>query len=110
MSKLPKAPPPGDKPVPTAPPPPPGWRHWLWPGALLVMVVLYLFLPGIHLTQPVSLKYSQFISDANAHKVKDVTFQSSSNGSNTTVTGTLTDGKSFTTVIPGQPRRRRAPS
>jgi cell division protease FtsH len=67
------------------------------------MVLLYLFLPGIHLTQPVSLKYSQFISDASAHKVKDVTFASGSNGSNTTVTGTLTDGKDFTTVIPGQP-------
>ena len=103
MSKLPTAPPPGDKPVPTAPPPPPAWRHWLWPGALLVMVLLYLFLPGIHLTQPVSLKYSQFISDASAHKVKDVTFASGNNGSNTTVTGTLTDGKDFTTVIPGQP-------
>src|ERR1035438_134647 len=103
MSKLPKAPPPGDKPVPTAPPPPPAWRHWLWPGALPVVVVLSLFLPGLHLPQPVSLTYSQFISDANAHKVKDVTFQSSSNGSNTTVTGTLTSGKSFTTVIPGQP-------
>src|ERR1035441_5112184 len=103
MSKLPTAPPPGDKPVPTAPPPPPAWRHWLWPGALLVMVLLYLFLPGIHLTQPVSLKYSQFISDASAHKVKDVTFASGNNGSNTTVTGTLTDGKDSTTVIPGQP-------
>jgi cell division protease FtsH len=103
MSKQPTSPPPGDKPVPTAPPPPPAWRHWLWPAALLAMVVLYLFLPAIHGTQTVSLTYSQFISDANAHKVKDVTFQSSSNGSNTTVTGTLTSGKSFTTVIPGQP-------
>src|ERR1035438_5039347 len=103
MSKQPIPPPPGDKPVPSAPPPPPAWRHWLWPAALLVMVVLYLFLPGIHLTQPVSLHYSQFISDANAHKVKDVTFGSGTNGSNTTVTGTLTSGKDFTTVIPGPP-------
>ena len=103
MSKQPTAPPPGDRPVPTAPPPPPGWRHWLWPAAILAMVVLYLFLPAIHTTRPVSLTYSQFISDANAHQVKDVTFGSSANGSNTTVTGTLTSGKSFTTVIPGQP-------
>ena len=103
MSKQPTAPPPGDKPVPTAPPPPPAWRHWLWPAALLVMVVLYLFLPAIHGTQTVSLTYSQFISDANAHKVKDVTFGSAANGTNTTVTGTLTSGKQFTTVIPGQP-------
>jgi cell division protease FtsH len=103
MSKQPTAPPRGDKPVPTAPPPPPAWRHWLWPAALLVTVVLYLFLPGIHVVQPVSLTYSQFISDAGAHKIKDVTFGSSSAGSNTTVTGTLADGKQFTTVIPGQP-------
>jgi cell division protease FtsH len=103
MSKQPTAPPPGDKPVPTAPPPPPGWRHWLWPGILLAMVVLYLFLPGFHATQQVSLTYSQFIADANAHKVKDVTFGSSTNGTNTVVTGTLTSGKQFTTVIPGQP-------
>jgi cell division protease FtsH len=103
MSKLPKAPPPGDKPVPTAPPRPPGWRHWLWPGALLVMVLLYLFLPGIHITQPVSLTYSQFIADASSHKIKDVTFGNGVSGANTTVTGTLTSGKQFTTVIPGQP-------
>jgi cell division protease FtsH len=103
MSKQTLPPPRGDKPVRTAPPPPPAWRHWLWPGALLVMVALYLFLPGIHLSQPVSLTYSQFIASAGGHKVKDVTFQSSNNGSNTTVTGTLTSGKDFTTVIPGQP-------
>jgi cell division protease FtsH len=104
MSKQPTAPPPGDRPVPTAPPPPPGWRHWLWPAALLVMVVLYLFLPAFHAASQVSrLNYSQFITDANAHKVKDVTFGSSTNGTNTTVTGTLTSGKDFTTEIPGQP-------
>jgi cell division protease FtsH len=67
------------------------------------MVGLYLFLPGIHVTQPAALKYSQFISDASGHKIKDVTFANSTTGSNTTVTGTLTDGKSYTTVIPGQP-------
>jgi cell division protease FtsH len=103
MSKQPTAPPPGDRPVPTAPPPPPGWRHWLWPAALLVMVVLYLVLPGIHASKQVSLTYSQFISDVSGHQVKDVTFASSTNGTNTTVTGTLTSGKQFTTVIPGQP-------
>ena len=103
MSKQPTAPPPGDRPVPTAPPPPPGWRMWLWPAALLAMVVLFLVLPAFHTSRPVSLTYSQFISDANAHQIKDVTFGSSANGSNTTVTGTLTSGKTFTTVIPGQP-------
>src|ERR1700733_2317879 len=36
-------------------------------------------------------------------QIKTVTFANSSSGSNTTVSGTLTNGKSFTTVIPGSP-------
>jgi cell division protease FtsH len=101
MSKQPSPPPPGDKPVPTAPPPPPGWRHWLWPVALGLTLLLYFFLPAIHASSPVTLSYSQFITDANAHQIKTVTFGSGSNGSNTVATGELTNGKSYTTVIPG---------
>ena len=103
MSKQPNPPPPGDKPVRTAPPSPPGWRHALWPLGLLAVVLLYLFLPGIHVNTPVSLSYSRFIADANAHKIKTVTFGNGASGSNTTATGDLTSGKSYTTVIPGQP-------
>ena len=57
MSKQPNPPPPGDKPVNSAPPPPPAWRHWLWPIALLAVVVLYIFLPGINVKTQVSLQY-----------------------------------------------------
>jgi cell division protease FtsH len=103
MSKQPKSPPPGDKSHPTAPPPPPAWRHWLWPIALLATVLLYIFLPGISVKTPVSLNYSQFIADAGAHKIKTVDFANGASGSNTPVTGTLTSGQSYTTVIPGQP-------
>ena len=103
MSKQPNPGPPGDKPVRTAPPSPPGWRHALWPVGLLAAVLLYLFLPGINVNTPVSLSYSQFISDANAHKIKTVTFGNGASGSNTTATGDLTSGKSYATVIPGQP-------
>jgi cell division protease FtsH len=103
MSKQPKPPPPGDKPASTAPPPPPGWRHWLWPIALLATVLLYVFLPGISVKTPVSLDYSQFIADAGAHKIKTVDFANGASGSNTPVSGTLTNGQSYTTVIPGQP-------
>ncbi|HEX6857373.1 MAG TPA: ATP-dependent zinc metalloprotease FtsH [Streptosporangiaceae bacterium] len=103
MTKRPAAPPPGDKPVPSAPPPPPAWRHWLWPGALFVALLLYLFLPAVHSAQQVTLSYSEFITQASDHKVKDITFASSSNGANTTATGTLTNGKQYTTVIPGAP-------
>ncbi|HEX4659714.1 MAG TPA: ATP-dependent zinc metalloprotease FtsH [Streptosporangiaceae bacterium] len=101
MSKQPNPPPPGDKPVRTAPPPPPGWRHGLWPIALIAALALFWLVPGINIKTPVSLTYSQFTADASAHKIKTVVFGNGANGSNTTVTGTLTNGKSFTTVIPG---------
>src|SRR5215469_18394510 len=101
MSKQPSSPPPGDRPAGQAPPPPPGWRHWLWPVALFASLLLFIFLPGINVRQPVSLNYSQFIADASAHKVKTVNFGNGSSGSNTVATGTLTNGTSYTTVIPG---------
>src|SRR5689334_14447490 len=103
MSKQPNPPPPGDKPVRTAPPAPPGWLRWLWPAAIFATLLLFLFLPGINFRTPVSLSYSQFIADASAHKIKTVTFGNGASGSNTTATGELTSGKSYTTVIPGQP-------
>ena len=103
MSKRPVPPPPGDKPVPAAPPPPPAWRHWLWPAAILATFLLYVILPGLHAGKQVTLSYSQFISDATAHKIKDVTFASAGAGANTPATGTLTDGQAYTTVIPGNP-------
>ncbi len=103
MSKQPKSPPPGDKPGGSAPPPPPAWRFWLWALALLGVLLLYIFLPGIRINTPVNLSYSQFISRASQHQIKTVTFGNGSSGSNTTATGQLSNGKSYTTVIPGQP-------
>jgi cell division protease FtsH len=101
MSKQQKAPPPGDKPVGSAPPPPPAWRHWLWPIGLLAVVLLYIFLPGINVRTPVNLSYTQFTADVHAHKVKTVDFANGASGSNTPVSGQLTNGTSYTTVIPG---------
>jgi cell division protease FtsH len=101
MTKKPVPPPPGDRPVRTAPPPPPGWRYWLWPAALIVTVLLYLVLPAVHGQSPVNLNYSQFSSQVTAHKVKTVNFASGASGSNTTASGTLTNGKTYETVIPG---------
>jgi len=68
-----------------------------------VTVLLYVILPGLHTGKQVTLSYSQFISDASAHKIKDVTFASAAAGSNTPATGTLTSGQAYTTVIPGNP-------
>jgi cell division protease FtsH len=96
VSKQVTPPPPGDKPAPSAPPSPSGWRHWLWPIALLAFLALYLVLPTLHTTQ-VSLSYTQFLSDVSAHKVKTITL--SSNGP---ASGTLADKSTFETVIPSQ--------
>jgi cell division protease FtsH len=101
MSKQPTSPPPGDRPAPTAPPPPPAWRHWLWPVAIGLVLVAWLFLPAIHTRGQVTLTYSQFLSDVNAHKVKTVTIGSSST-TNAPANGTLTNGNDYTTVIPVQ--------
>jgi cell division protease FtsH len=103
MSKQPFPPPPGDKPVRTAPPPPPKWRHWLWPVTIAAMLLLYIFLPALHVGSTAQLSYSQFIADVSAHKIKTVTFDSGSNGSNTVAFGDQANGKAYTTVIPGQP-------
>ena len=100
MSKTPLAPPPGDKPVRTAPPPPPAWRHWLWVLALFV-ALLYILPSFVHTTSPTQLTYTQFTSDVNAHKIKTVTLPSAStSGANITATGTLTNRHQFSTVIP----------
>ncbi len=64
------------------------------------MLALYFFLPGRSSTTTVSLSYSQFITDATSHQVKTVVFDSPASGSNATVTGTLRNGKNFTTVGP----------
>ena len=99
MSKQSQSPPRGDKPTPTAPPPPPAWRHWLWPLGLLAAVVLFLFLPRVSGVPTVNLTYSQFLSDVNAHKVKTFTLDNST-GSTAPGTGTLKNGKDYTTVVP----------
>ncbi len=97
MSKQATPPPPGDKPKASAPPPPPAWRNWLWLIMIVVIFALFYLLP--HGTPSTSLTYSQFLSDVSAHQVKTVQLASTPGG---TSTGTLTDGKTFTVVIPPQ--------
>ena len=97
MSKQATPPPPGDKPKPSAPPPPPTWRNWLWPIMIFAIFALWLFLPTR--TTSTSLSYSQFLSDVSAHQVKTIEIASTQGG---TSSGTLTDGKNYTVVIPPQ--------
>ena len=97
MSKQAKPPPPGDKPAPSAPPPPPTWRNWLWPIMLIVIFALFFLLPTR--SPSTSLTYTQFLHDVSAHQVKTVQLASTSGG---TSSGTLTNGKNFTVVVPPQ--------
>ena len=97
MSKQAKPPPPGDKAKPSAPPPPPTWRNWLWPIMIFVIFALWIFLPTR--TPSTSLTYSQFLADASAHKVKTIDIATTTGG---TSSGTLSNGKSYTVVIPPQ--------
>ena len=97
MSKQAKPPPPGDKAAPSAPPPPPTWRNWLWPIMLVVIFALFFLLPTR--SPSTSLTYSQFLHDVSAHQVKTVQLASTPGG---TSSGTLTNGKDFTVVVPPQ--------
>ena len=97
MSKQATPPPPGEKAKPSAPPPPPAWRNWLWPVMIFAILALFYLLPTR--SPSTSITYSKFLSDVSAHQVKTVQLASTSGG---TSTGTLTDGKSFTVVIPPQ--------
>src|SRR5580692_767678 len=97
MTKQASTPPTNDKGTPTAAPPPPAWRHYLWLVAFVAFILLYLVVPATQGQKPVTLNYSQFLSDVSAHKVKTVTINT--NGS---ATGNLTNGSSYTTAIPPQ--------
>ncbi len=98
MSKQANPPPPGDKPVPTAPPRPPRWRGFVWLIALIAAFFLWLVLPTVHSTPTTSLTYSQFLTDVSQHKVKTIDIAPAGG----TSTGGLTSGTNYTVVIPPQ--------
>ncbi len=99
MSKQASTPPPGDKPTPKKPPPPPPrWRHSLLPIALIVAFLLWIFLTPLHSASATTLTYSQFLTSVSAHKVKTVDIPQGTGSA----TGTLTNGTSYTVVIPSQ--------
>src|ERR1700722_20383423 len=97
MTKQASTPPTRDTGIPTAPPSPPAWRHYLWLMALVIFIVLFFILPTTRGQQAVTLNYSQFLHDVAGHKVKTVSITTSGSAS-----GTLKGGKSYTTAIPPQ--------
>jgi cell division protease FtsH len=64
---------------------------------LIVIFALFFLLPTR--SPSTSLTYSQFLHDVSAHQVKTVQLASTPGG---TSSGTLTNGKSFTVVVPPQ--------
>jgi cell division protease FtsH len=64
---------------------------------IFVIFALFFLLPTR--SPSTSLTYSQFLSDVSAHQVKTVQLAGTTGG---TSTGTLTNGKSYTVVIPPQ--------
>ncbi len=97
MTKQASSPPTSDKGTPTAPPPPPAWRHYLWLIAAVVFFALFIVLPTTTSHNQVTLNYSQFLHEVSGHEVKDVTIATTGAAS-----GTLKDGKGYTTAIPPQ--------
>jgi len=97
MTRQASYPPTSDKATPTAPPPPPAWRHYLWLIAFALFVALYFLLPTTSGPKQVTLNYSQFLTDVSGHKVKTVTIETSG-----IATGMLKNGNGYTTAIPPQ--------
>ncbi len=70
----------------------------LWVIIALLLVVLFnLFQPGSTRTASTQVAYSDFVGEVNGGRVRDVTIQGR------TVTGQLTDGRSFQTYTPEDP-------
>jgi cell division protease FtsH len=63
----------------------------------VIFVALFFVLPATKNKNPVTLNYSQFLHDVTGHKIKNVTITTSGSA-----TGTLKDGKSYSTAIPPQ--------
>ena len=95
MTRQATPPPEGDRPTPTAPSPPPRWRHWLWPVAALFTVLLWATLPNVQGPEKMDLNYSQFVQQVDKGKVKTVTLKTDGQAN-----GTLTNGHRYTVTVP----------
>ncbi len=70
----------------------------LWVIIALLLVVLFnLFQPGVSHTASTQIAYSDFITEVNSSRVRDVVIQGR------TVTGQLNDGRTFSTYTPEDP-------
>jgi cell division protease FtsH len=70
----------------------------LWVIIALLLVVLFnLFQPGVNHTNSTQIAYSDFITEVNGGRVRDVVIQGR------TVSGQLNDGRTFQTYTPEDP-------
>jgi cell division protease FtsH len=70
----------------------------LWVIIALLLVVLFnLFQPGVTHTSATQMAYSDFLTEVNTGRVRDVVIQGR------TVSGQLTDGRTFQTYTPEDP-------
>ncbi len=70
----------------------------LWVIIALLLVVLFnLFQPGVTHTSATQMAYSDFLTEVNTGRVRDVVIQGR------TVSGQLTDGRTFQTYTPDDP-------
>jgi cell division protease FtsH len=70
----------------------------LWVIIALLLVVLFnLFQPGVSHTNSTQIAYSDFITEVNSSRVRDVVIQGR------TVSGQLNDGRTFQTYTPEDP-------
>jgi cell division protease FtsH len=76
-----------------APPPPPRWRNWLLYVGLAISALLFLLPMGGR--GSTALSYTQFVDKVTANQVKTATIDT-----NGAVSGTLSDGSSYTSQIP----------
>ena len=70
----------------------------LWVIIALLLVVLFnLFQPGVTHTSATQMAYSDFLTEVNTNRVRDVVIQGR------TVSGQLIDGRTFQTYTPEDP-------
>jgi cell division protease FtsH len=86
--------PPNDPPQPT-PPPPPGWRRWLMPIGVLILLALLFWPTLVRGNNGTKLNFTAFENRVASDQVKSVTIDQ-----NGAVTGVLTNGTEFTSQIP----------
>nr|WP_081635487.1 ATP-dependent zinc metalloprotease FtsH [Nocardia sp. BMG111209] len=101
MSRQAGSPPPSDRPV-GSPLPPHRQGRWVWIIPIAIILVVFVgtvWLSGLRTPAPSTrtLNYSEFLSDIDSRQIKTATIESSGK-----VTGTLNDGKAYTTAVPAQ--------